>query len=590
MKTTIEHTSALSHNALRVLESRYLLRDGSGSLAETPQQLFQRVAKAVAQAELTWGTLEQAEKWEEIFFKVIHRLDFLPNSPTLMNAGRPAQQLSACFVLPVEDSLEDIFSILKLSALIQQSGGGTGFNFSHLRPKGDPLDHFPGDASGPVAFMKIFDTTTEHIKQGGKRRGANMGILNIGHPDIEEFVESKSTEGNFRNFNISIGMTDAFMEAMLRGDEWPLIHPNTGMVMKKIDASKLWNSIIANAWGSGDPGLIFLDAINATNPTPILGKIEATNPCGEVPLLPYESCNLGSVNLSKFVTHAHSRSPHFDWNALEHTIAIAVRFLDNVIEVNHYLSPEIKALALGNRKIGLGVMGWAEALSQLGIPYASAQAVALAEQLMQFIAEKSRLASARLAKQRGTFPNWRKSSYYPNMPLRNATRTSIAPTGTISIIADTSSSIEPFFALAYQRHHVLQEETLSEINKGLLSYLAMHGQDGTDILMRIMQTGTLENVTTLSQEVKSLFKTAHEIAPDWHLKHQIAFQKYTDNAVSKTVNLPEGATRSDIEHIYLTAWREQLKGITIFRNNSRGSQVMKRGIQSEVRGCKLCLK
>ena len=589
MQNETDHMTQLSDNAIRVLQSRYLKRGDHGKPGETPQQLFQRVAKTVAQAELRWSKADQALKWERSFFETMDQLLFLPNSPTLMNAGTPSNQLSACFVLPVEDHLEDIFSTLKLAALIQQSGGGTGFNFSHLRPKDDVLNRTQGTASGPVSFMKIFDAATEHVKQGGKRRGANMGILNIDHPDIEEFINCKRAEGELKNFNISIGISDAFMQAIEHEKDWQLIHPNSHQTVRTINAKNLWNRIVDSAWTSGDPGLIFLDTINSANPTPELGRIESTNPCGEVPLLPYESCNLGSINLSKFILDENKSGIYLDWLHLEQIINIAVRFLDDVIEVNHYLSPEIEEIVQGNRKIGLGVMGWAETLSILEIPYESEEAVQLAERVMKFVADKSLESSMMLAKERGTFRNWKKSVYYPDTPLRNATRTSIAPTGTISIIADTSSSIEPFFALAYQRKHVLQDETLEEINKSLLRFITIHKLEKSEIIKAIKETGTLAKISTLRREVKNIFKTALEIQSSWHLKHQAAFQKYTDNAVSKTINLPQESTAEDIDLIYRQAWKQKLKGITIFRNNSREKQVMQQGITTDLKGCKVCI-
>jgi ribonucleoside-diphosphate reductase alpha chain len=590
VQSETSYNPQLSDNALRVLHSRYLKRDEYGKPDETPQQMFQRVAKAVAQAELNWAVADEALKWEKSFFEIMDQLLFLPNSPTLMNAGTSSGQLSACFVLPVEDHLEDIFNTLKLAALIQQSGGGTGFNFSHLRPKNDVLNRTQGTASGPVSFMKIFDAATEHVKQGGKRRGANMGILNIDHPDIEEFINCKRVEGTLKNFNISIGISDAFMLAVEQDKNWSLIHPNTHQVMSTTKAKTLWNLIIDSAWTSGDPGLLFLDTINSANPTPSTGKIESTNPCGEVPLLPYESCNLGSINLSKFILENNNTEVSLDWASLERTVAVAVRFLDDVIEVNHYLAPEIKEIALGNRKIGLGVMGWAETLSILEIPYESEKAVQLGEKAMKFIADISLETSKVLAKERGTFKNWKESIYYPDIPVRNATRTSIAPTGTISIIADTSSSIEPFFALAYQRKHVLQDETLQEINKSLLRFLTIHKLEKSDITKTIMETGTLGKIDALPDEVKNIFKTALEIQPLWHLKHQAAFQKFTDNAVSKTINLPQDSTQADISQIYRDAWNQKLKGITIFRYNSREKQVMQQGITSDLKGCKVCIE
>ncbi|MDN3656596.1 adenosylcobalamin-dependent ribonucleoside-diphosphate reductase [Ferruginibacter paludis] len=577
----------LSGNALKVLQSRYLLHQHG--LEETPEQLFRRVAKAAASAELKWGTNQDAARWENDFFKIIANLLFLPNSPTLMNAGTPLNQLSACFVLPVEDSLDQIFTSLKHAAIIQQSGGGTGFNFSHLRPKDDPLTITQGTASGPVSFMKVFNAATENIRHGGKRRGANMGILNIDHPDIEAFIESKKETNNLSNFNISVGVSDAYMNAVELNKEWSLVHPNTKQVVRRISAKKLWRNIVANAWQTGDPGLVFLDTINSANPTPALGKIESTNPCGEVPLLPYEPCNLGSVNLSKFVK-INKGCSELDWKGLEEVVKIAVRFLDNVVEVNNYIIPEIKALALGNRKIGLGVMGWAELLILLEISYDSEQAVRLAEQLMHFVQEKSMEASVALADERGVFPNWEKSIYYPVTPIRNATRTSIAPTGTISIIAGTCSSIEPLFALAFRRQHVLNEESLFSLNQLFITYLKKHHLHSKEIIDEVKKQGVAGRIEALPAGVKNIFKTALEISPEWHLKHQLAFQKFTDNAVSKTINLAETATIKEVADVYKTAWVQKAKGITIFRYNSKDKQVMYQGIRSGSKACKVCIE
>jgi ribonucleoside-diphosphate reductase alpha chain len=575
----------LSPNAMKVMQRRYLRKDQSGALAETPDELFRRVARAIAAAELSWGSRLDAEKREEEFYQLMSQLLFLPNSPTLMNAGTTLQQLSACFVLPVEDNMDSIFSTLRQAALIQQSGGGTGFNFSHLRPKDDIVSATGGTASGPVSFMKIFDAATEHIKQGGKRRGANMGILNIDHPDIEEFITSKKTEGILQNFNISAGITHRFMQALEENTGWPLIHPNTKQIVKTIPAKELWDMITHHAWLSGDPGLVFLDTINEKNPTPALGSIESTNPCGEVPLLPYESCNLGSINLSKLV-----KERMVDWHSLEKIIETAVRFLDNVIEVNHYSIPEIKMIVTGNRKIGLGVMGWADMLIQLGIPYDSEDAVTLGRKLMQFIEQKSRDVSMALAKERGSFSNWEKSIYYPQTPIRNATRTSIAPTGTISIIADTSPSIEPLFALVYQRHHVLNDESLSSVNSHFISFLKKNNLHTDKILEQVSRTGSAAGIKELPQEAKDIFKTAMDITPHWHLQHQAAFQQHTDNAVSKTINLPEAATVKDVDDIYRQAWKMKLKGITIFRYNSKKLSTLEAGIRSGIKACKVCIE
>lgn len=577
----------LNANALRVLESRYLLKNSDGSIVETPEQLFKRVAHHIANAEHLLNNSEQQLYWEKEFFAVMSRLEFLPNSPTLMNAGLPLNQLSACFVLPVEDSIADIFTTLKNTALIQQSGGGTGFNFSALRHNGDFINSSHGYSTGPISFMKIFDAATDNIKQGGKRRGANMGILNIDHPDIEEFIELKNVEGVLSNFNISVGITDAFMNAVEKNADWELKHPISRKRIKKIAARALWNKIISNAWLTGDPGLIFLDTINESNPTPNIGAINCTNPCGEVPLLPYEACNLGSIDVVKFYDEKKNK---IDYERLEKCIVTAIRFLDNVIEVNNYVIPEIKTTVKGNRKIGLGIMGWAELLIKLEIPYASEKAVDLGEELMAFINEKSFDASQKLAEERGVFKNWDNSIYSEQIKIRNATRTSIAPTGTISIIAGTSSSIEPLFALAIHRENVLNNETLTEINEACLSYLKRKNLLTDEIVSEIKKSGSIQN-TGLPNEIKELFKTSLEIEPYWHIQHQVAFQKHTDNAVSKTINLPGGATVTDVEKAYLTAWKNKAKGITIYRYGSKSQQVLHSGTdETENQGsCKVCV-
>ena len=487
---------------------------------ESPSDLFRRVARAVAQAELEYGTVNEAARWEEEFYKAMAGLLFLPNSPTLMNAGTPSGQLSACFVLPVEDSLDSIFTALKQAALIQKSGGGTGFNFSQLRPRGDFIHSSGGQSSGPVSFMKIYDATTENIKQGGKRRGAKMGILNIDHPDIEAFIQVKMDEDALRNFNISVGMRDTFMEAVKHDAVWNLIHPVSKRVVKKVKAKKLWELIVRCAWQHGDPGLIFLDAIHKNNPLPALGEIIATNPCAEMPLLPYESCNLGSINLARMVYKKKGKF-EIDWQKIQSTITLATRFLDNVIDVNYYEVPQIRAMTLGNRKIGLGVMGWAEMLIQLGIPYQSQEALHLAEMLMQFINRHSFLASIQLARERGTFPNWKKSNYAARqLEIRNATRTSIAPTGSISILANTSSSIEPLFALAYQRQNVLNDQTLLEVNQLFVAHLKSQHLYTDTLMGEIVSSGNLKQHNNLPESTKNLFKTSLEIPYPTHLRHQ----------------------------------------------------------------------
>jgi len=573
----------LTNNAIKILAHRYLLHK-NGTI-ETPQELFRRVAKAVASAEIKWKTKKEVEKIEELFFEMMSTLHFLPNSPTLMNAGTSLNQLSACFALPVEDSLNEIFTSLRNAALIQQSGGGTGFNFSRLRPKDDALTVTSGTASGPVSFMKVFNAATEHIKHGGKRRGANMGILNVDHPDIEEFVSSKKKEGTLNNFNISVGITDAFMHAVESNEDWLLINPNTKKISKTIKAQKLWNSIVENAWLSGDPGLIFLDTINETNPLIGLGKVESTNPCGEVPLFPYEACNLGSINVARFVKKNRS----FDWKKLELVVQNAIQFLDDIIEINNYIINDASIIVHANRKIGLGIMGWADLLILQQIPYDSDAAIAFAERLMKFIQQKAVVASEKLAIEKGCFPNWYKSKLYPDQLRRNATLLSIAPTGTISIIAGASSSIEPLFALAFERTHVLDDTSLPEVNNYFLDYLKEYDLYSSELIGQIKQKGNLKNVSSIADDVKAIFKTALEISPEWHLKHQAVFQKYVDNAVSKTINLPQSSTVDDVSHVYKMAWQQKLKGITIFRYRSKEKQVLQQGIGNEPNACTVCV-
>jgi ribonucleoside-diphosphate reductase alpha chain len=581
----------LSANSIEVLEDRYLRKDANGTFQETTDDLFHRVARAIAEAELYFGTTSDAIYWEKEFYEAMSNLLFLPNSPTLMNAGTPLGQLSACFVLPVEDNIGEIFNTLKNTALIQQSGGGTGFNFSRIRPKNDFVSLSGGKASGPVSFMQIFNCATEHIKQGGKRRGANMGILNANHPDIEEFISVKLMEGSLKNFNISIDASNAFMEAVEKNADWELLHPTKKTVVRKIKAKKLWKQIIDSAWQTGDPGLIFSDQINAKNPTPLLGKIECTNPCGEVPLLPFESCNLGSINLSGFLIEKNGVMK-INWKGLEQMVNVAIRFLDNMIEINNYILPEIKSMSFGNRKIGLGIMGWADMLIQLGIPYDTKQAVTLAEKVMRFIDKAAFNASVLLATKRGVFANWKKSEYYPHTKIRNATRTCIAPTGTISIIANTSSSIEPLFALAFRRENVLGSKTLHEINPLFIAHLKEHNLYSNPLEKKIIEEGHIPDSTNLPIKTKRLFRTSLQINYRWHILHQIAFQKYCNNAVSKTINLPENATPNQIGKAYSLAWKMKAKGITVFRNNSKNEQVLQIGTRKIIvpndLSCKVC--
>jgi len=562
--------NTLTNNAIQILRERYLLRNREGNIIETPDELFQSVAAFVASAES-----KEEDIWQKHFYELMSTLTFLPNSPTLMNASVPKGQLSACFVLPINDSIDDIFTTLKNAALIHQSGGGTGFNFSRLRPENDLVSSSGGTSSGPVAFMKIFDAATEKVKQSGKRRGANMGILNVNHPDIETFITSKSDKNELQNFNISVGITDDFMEAVKNNLNWNLINPRTLKVEKRLKAKLLWQIITEEAWKTGDPGLIFLDTINENNPTPNLGRIESTNPCGEVPLLDYESCNLGSINLSHMVINKKKES-EINWNKLALIIKTAVRFLDNIISVNHYLLPETKLITQSNRKIGLGIMGWAEMLIQLEIPYASTEAIELANKIMEFIRKKSYETSAKLAKEKGTFPEWKNSKHNSNIPLRNATCNSIAPTGTISVIADTSYSIEPLFALAFKRIGILNGKNQTEVNKFFKNKMKTLGLWNKTIKQSIFETGSIRRIDTIPDNIKELFKTSLEIPWKYHLLHQKAFQKYTDNAVSKTINLPKNTSVKEIAEINWTAWEYKLKGITIYRYGSRDKQVLQK--------------
>lgn len=559
----------LTENALKVLRARYLLKNELGEVVETPEGLFHRVASTIASAEGLYGG--DPSSWEKTFFELVSSLKFLPNSPALMNAGKSIGQLAACFVLPVDDSMQSIFDTLKNAALILQSGGGTGFSFSKLRPRTDVVRSTGGIASGPVSFMKIYNTATEVIKQGGARRGANMGILRIDHPDILEFIRIKRNERELTNFNISVAVTDAFMEA-LRGDgQYDLINPRSKMVVGKLKAKVVFDEIVASAWETGDPGLVFIDRINKYNPTPHVGEMESTNPCGEQPLLPYEACVLGSINLSKYVTppspslNKGGVSAKIDYASLAGDIRSAVRFLDNAIDVNKYPLPAIEAMHKGNRKIGLGVMGWADMLILLGISYNSRKAFRRARELMKFFRDKAREASLELAEQRGIFPNFKGSIYdAPGMPrVRNATTTTIAPTGTLSIIADCSSGIEPLFALSYKR--LILDTELYEINKSFFRVAKEHGFYSEELEEKIIKKGSLKGLPEVPSDIRRMFKTAHEIPPEDHLEMQAAFQEFTDNAVSKTINMPKRARKEDVANTYLLAYEKGLKGITIFR-------------------------
>ena len=556
-------------NAMEVLKKRYLIKDDERNIIETPGELFRRVAHHVAQGEKGFKSAVSATEAEETFSDMMRELDFLPNSPTLMNSGTALGQLSACFVLPVADSIDGIFGTLHHMAKIHQSGGGTGFNFSHLRPKGDLVKTTKGEASGPVSFMSIFDGATGVIVQGGRRRGANMWILRCDHPDIMEFIEAKIDKGRFANFNLSVAVTDRFMDAVRYNRNFDLVNPRTGKKDSSVRARTIFDLIVYGAWRTGDPGLIFVDTINRQNPTPGVGRIEATNPCGELPLLPYESCNLGSVNLARMVKDGEP-----DWKRLAETIRWGVRFLDDVIEVNNFPMPEIQQITRGNRKIGLGVMGFADMLIRLGIPYNSADAERFARRLMAFIRRESLKASTALAAARGVFPNYGKSIFArKNLPVRNATVNTIAPTGTISIIAGCSSGIEPLFAISYVRN-VLSGTRLFEINPIFECVARGRGIYKREILAEIARWGTLQKIKGIPRDIKRVFVTAFDVEPEQHLLIQAAFQKHCDNSVSKTINLPAESTIDDVRNIYLTAHKLRCKGITIYRYGSRTEQVL----------------
>lgn len=585
----------LSQSALKVLEKRYLKKDKEGKIVESPRDLFRRVAKAVASVEKKHGKSEEdVAIVEDRFYELMTSLKFLPNSPTLMNAGRRLGQLSACFVLPVDDSMESIFEAVKNAALIHKSGGGTGFSFSNLRPNGDIVGSTKGISSGPISFMTVFDSATEAIKQGGTRRGANMGILRVDHPDILDFISAKDNNAKLNNFNLSVALTDAFMMALKKDEEYDLINPHTKKSVKRIRAREVFNLIVNNAWKNGEPGIIFMDRINQCNPTPAVGDIESTNPCGEQPLLPYESCNLGSVNLAKFVKadsmekltpgslEAVSELPKpevhelIDWDALRETVHMSVHFLDNVIDINKYPLKKIEESTKSNRKIGLGIMGWADMLVQLGVPYNSEDASNLAGKIMNFIQSESRRQSSFLAIERGVFPNFKNSVYHDRMEIRNATTTTIAPTGTLSIISGCSSGIEPLFAVSFVRN-VLEGTKMYEVNPIFEKIAKQRGFWSRELIEKIAEKGSLKEIDEVPEDIKKIFITAHDISPLDHVRMQAAFQKYTDNAVSKTVNFPHDAEAKDVEDVYFLAYGLGCKGVTVYRDGSRDEQVLSTG-------------
>jgi ribonucleoside-diphosphate reductase alpha chain len=568
----------LTDNALAVLRARYLVRDG-GVAVETPDQMFHRVAQHVAAAETAMGySAAEVAAAQAAFERMMSALEFLPNSPTLMNAGRPLGQLAACFVVPVDDSTTGVFEAVRWAAEIQKTGGGTGFSFSRLRPAGDLVTSTGGTASGPVSLMQVFDVATEAIKQGGTRRGANMGILRVDHPDILEFIAIKLDPTRMRNFNLSVAVTDAFMTAVRAGTPYALVNPRTGQVTGELDARRVLDAIANAAWACGDPGLVFIDRINDTHPTPELGAIEATNPCGEQPLLAFESCTLGSIDVGRFVT-----TGELDWVRLAAVIRDAVRFLDDVIDANRYPLPEIERATKVTRKIGLGIMGWADALAALGIAYDSEPALALAERLAGFLERESLAASAALAERRGSFPAWTGSRWQRagHPALRNSTTTTIAPTGTISIIAGCASGIEPLYALAYRRN-VLDGAELTEINPHFRRIAAERGFASDDLFAAVALHGGVRGRPDVPADVQRVFPTAHEVDVATHVRMQAAFQRHVHAAVSKTINLRHDATAHDVKAAYQLAYELGCKGITVYRDGSRDGQVLVTGARSAV--------
>ena len=574
LKTNTEKKINISENCIKVLEKRYLMKDEHGKIIETPEQMFMRVSRYIAKADKLYGASNlEIKETEKEFYEILSNFEFMPNSPTLMNAGRDLCQLSACFVLPIDDSMESIFEAVKNTALIHRSGGGTGFSFSRLRPKNSMVRSTGGVSSGPVSFMKVFNAATQAVKQGGMRRGANMGILRVDHPDILEFIKCKENDKEITNFNISIAVTEDFMNKVITDEEYSLIDPHTNKEVSRLRAKEVFDLIIECSWKNGEPGIIFIDKMNEFNPTPKLGKYESTNPCGEQVLLPFESCNLGSINLSKMIYGEEKKE--VDWERLRRLVHASVHFLDNVIDMNKFPLEEIERMTKTNRKIGLGVMGWADMLIKLEIPYNSEEAVQLGEKIMKFISDEAKVKSHDLAQKKGAFPSFKDSIFSENgsKELRNATLTTIAPTGTISIISDASSGIEPLFALSYYRN-VMDNDKLIEVNTLFEDVAKKEGFYSRKLMEEIAGKGSIRDIEEVPEKYRKIFVTSHDIAPLWHIRMQAVFQKYTDNAVSKTVNFPHDAAKDDVREVYMLAFKLGCKGVTIYRDKSREEQVL----------------